>query len=239
MTLYEKVKQELLDDIACGTWPPGVALPSEANLAQRFQVSVATIRAAISELVTSHVLVRKQGKGTFVTTYELNRERYHFLNVYNPAGIPVVPQREVISMRKVRPTRREIEILHLQDRCRGNVYKLFAKLKVDEDVVAVMTIILPEWIFEGPDITAFSDSSENIYAIYQAKFGVTVIRMEETVSSNLAGSKVAKHLGSMPSEPCLGLERVSFTFNDIPVEIRQRTFSSTYKFCFKERKLNT
>ena len=64
--LYRQVKRQLINDIQSGSAAPGAALPNEKDLAQRFQVSVGTVRRAVDELVAEHVLLRQQGRGTFV-----------------------------------------------------------------------------------------------------------------------------------------------------------------------------
>ena len=74
--LYRDVKQKLVADIVSGAVPPGGGLPSETELAKRFGVSIGTIRRAVDEMVAEHVLVRQQGRGTFVG--KLDKERFMF-----------------------------------------------------------------------------------------------------------------------------------------------------------------
>src|SRR5512145_3175741 len=67
--LYKQVVRLLMRSLEAGEWKSGVALPSEMELAQRFGVSQGTVRKAIDELVGDNLLVRRQGKGTFVATH--------------------------------------------------------------------------------------------------------------------------------------------------------------------------
>jgi DNA-binding FadR family transcriptional regulator len=55
--------------LQAGEWKPGEAIPSELDLAARFKVSQGTVRKAIDELAAENLLVRRQGKGTFVATH--------------------------------------------------------------------------------------------------------------------------------------------------------------------------
>ena len=66
--LYRQVRHLLLESLRRGEWMPGTAIPSETELAVRFQVSQGTVRKAIDELASENLLVRRQGKGTFVAT---------------------------------------------------------------------------------------------------------------------------------------------------------------------------
>jgi GntR family transcriptional regulator len=71
--LYKEVRNLLTQGLAQGEWKPGEALPSESKLAQRFHVSIGTIRHAIDELVAEQILVRHQGRGPFVATHTPKR----------------------------------------------------------------------------------------------------------------------------------------------------------------------
>ena len=62
-----------------GEWKPGELIPSEIDLAARFQVSQGTVRKAVDELAAEHLLLRR--KGTFVATHHEARVRYRFLRL--------------------------------------------------------------------------------------------------------------------------------------------------------------
>ncbi len=65
--LARQIVQEILSGIASGTLArENGALPSEAELSQRFDVSRATIREALSQLEERGIVIRRQGVGTFV-----------------------------------------------------------------------------------------------------------------------------------------------------------------------------
>lgn len=64
--LYEQLRLALRDDILSGVYPPGAQMPSEIELGERYQVSRITVRRAVQELSEEGLLMRIQGKGTFV-----------------------------------------------------------------------------------------------------------------------------------------------------------------------------
>jgi DNA-binding transcriptional regulator YhcF (GntR family) len=84
--LYLQVKRALLQRIEARHWPPGQALPNERDLAGELQVSIGTLRRAVDELVHEHVLVRRQGKGTFVATHAEQHVQYRFLKLQPDNG---------------------------------------------------------------------------------------------------------------------------------------------------------
>lgn len=67
--LYRQIKELLVQSLDRGEWKPGELIPSEIDLAARFQVSQGTVRKAVDELAAEHLLLRRQGKGTFVATH--------------------------------------------------------------------------------------------------------------------------------------------------------------------------
>ena len=84
--LYRQIKTLLLQSLETGEWRPGEAIPSEADLAVRFGVSQGTVRKAIDELATDNLVVRRQGKGTFVATHDDPRAFFRFLRLVPLAG---------------------------------------------------------------------------------------------------------------------------------------------------------
>ena len=100
--LYRDVKRLLVQSIAAGEWPPGVALPSEARLAERYQVSIGTLRKAIDELVAERVVVRQQGRGTFVATHGSSRLLFHFFHIVPRGGEKQYPRTRTLAFRRSR-----------------------------------------------------------------------------------------------------------------------------------------
>jgi GntR family transcriptional regulator len=67
--LYRQIKNLMLNALESAEWRPGQAIPSEQELALRFNVSQGTVRKAIDEMAAENLLVRKQGKGTYVASH--------------------------------------------------------------------------------------------------------------------------------------------------------------------------
>src|SRR4029077_13524263 len=84
--LYEQIKILLTQSLVAGEWKPGESIPSEMELAARFRVSQGTVRKAIDELAAENLVVRRQGKGTFVATHAEQHVRYRFLKLMPDSG---------------------------------------------------------------------------------------------------------------------------------------------------------
>jgi DNA-binding GntR family transcriptional regulator len=78
LPLYHQVAGILRQRIEDGVYPVGGKLLSEDELAAEFEVSRATIRQAVGELVIEGLVVRKQGRGTFVEARDPSVLRQRF-----------------------------------------------------------------------------------------------------------------------------------------------------------------
>jgi len=105
--LYQQIKVLLLQSLQSGEWKSGAAIPSEQDLALRFKVSQGTVRKAIDELATENLLIRRQGKGTFVATHAEHHVQYRFLKLFPDNGDPNSEgpaQRRIIDCKRSRAT---------------------------------------------------------------------------------------------------------------------------------------
>ena len=100
--LYQQIKALLVQGLQAGEWLPGQAIPSEVELAARFRVSQGTVRKAIDEMATDNVLVRRQGKGTFVATHAEQATQFRFLRLVADDGSAPQLQRRLLECRRMR-----------------------------------------------------------------------------------------------------------------------------------------
>src|SRR5918992_6270745 len=128
--LYKEVKLRLTRDLAAGEWKAGEAIPSETRLAERFNVSIGTIRKAIDELVAERILLRQQGRGTFVATHTEDRTLFYFFHIVGKDGSRELPVTELLSFRKARANALEAE--HLAIDTGSPVFRVQNVLKLGE-----------------------------------------------------------------------------------------------------------
>ena len=103
--LYQQIKGLILQGLQSGEWKPGEGIPSEMELAARYRVSQGTVRKAIDELASNNLLVRRQGKGTFVATHAEQQVQYRFLKLMPDMGQPKrdgPAQRKIIDCKRLR-----------------------------------------------------------------------------------------------------------------------------------------
>src|SRR5215470_1934958 len=99
--LYLQLRDLLVASLEADEWRPGEAIPSETELAARFGVSQGTVRKAIDALAASNLVVRRQGKGTFVATHtEEKTSLFRFLRIRRNDGQDEYPGSRLVDVRR-------------------------------------------------------------------------------------------------------------------------------------------
>lgn len=225
--LYKQVGDRILQCLADSEWKPGEQLPTESQLAERFGVAVFTIRAGIGDLVAANILVRKQGKGTFVARHSRLRQRYQFSHIHDTNGEQILPGRELLAFGKATATDEEAARLALPRDGKPAIYRLKMLSVEDGKAVATIDIALPARMFSSLTASAIRNAQENLYAAYQDECGVNVIRIEERIHAGLATAGEARALKLRAASPVLRVERIAYTYRNLPVEFRMRVFDAT------------
>jgi len=228
--LYQQIKLLITRSLQDGEWKPGEAIPAETDLAARYRVSQGTVRKAIDELATDNLVVRRQGKGTFVATHAEEQIQYRFLRLAPEDAKPRGMERHFIDCKRIRapaPIARALELKGAE-----GAILVRRTLAQDERPVVLDEIWLPALLFKGLTAERLSDYVGPMYGLFEAEFGVRMIRAEEKIRAVAADATTAEVLAVAPGTPLLSVERLSFTYGDKPVELRRglyRTDSHYYR----------
>lgn len=218
MPLYRAVERSLLGAIEQAHFRPGDALPSEAELAAVFGVSVGTVRKAVDELAAEHVVVRRQGRGTFVATHNAGRLMFQFFHVERSDGLRELPEVDLLSFQRARAGDDAAQALRLQP---GEpVIEVENALRLQGRAVIHDRLFLPAAVFRGLSEKRLRDRPGTIYQFYQAEFGITVLRAAERARAVAAERASARALGVAVGSPLIEVRRTALSFNDRPVEYR-------------------
>jgi GntR family transcriptional regulator len=226
--LYRLVKRALLRLLESGRYGPGQALPSEAEISTTLGVSIGTLRKAVDELVHEHVLVRRQGKGTFVAMHSSDRFLFQFFHV-EPRDTSDIDEREypvVHTLRFERLRADELEAQALHIKAGEPVFRIFNRLRLQERPVVFDRISISAALFKGLTEKRFIDRPSTVYNLYQTDYGITVLRAHERVRAAAASAEAASVLGLKTGQPVLEVHRVALTFGDKPVEYRVSTVNT-------------
>jgi GntR family transcriptional regulator len=217
--LYRQIKDLLVEGLERGEWKPGELIPSEIELAARFQVSQGTVRKAVDELAAENLLVRRQGKGTFVATHHEPKAQFRFLRVVPDEGEPVRPVSRFLECRRIRASSdvaRQLEI-----KAGDAVVYLRRLLTFDGAPIVLDEIWLPGTLFKGLTAERLAEYKGPLYGLFETEFGTRMIRAEEQIRAVAADVDTASLLAIEPGAPLLLVERVSYTYGERPVEVRR------------------
>jgi GntR family transcriptional regulator len=217
--LYRQIKDLLLASLQRGEWKPGELVPSELELAARFQVSQGTVRKAVDELAAENLLVRRQGKGTFVATHHEPRAQFRFLRIAPDEGEATPTRSEFLDCASTRAPADVARLLGL--RTGESVIYLRRLLRFEERPVVLDEIWLPAAIFRGLSSERLAQYRGPLYGLFETEFGTSMVRADERLKAVAASAAAAGALGVAPGTPLLLVERVSYTYGDRPVEVRR------------------
>jgi GntR family transcriptional regulator len=220
--LYQQIKALLLQSLDRGEWKPGESIPSELELAARFQVSQGTVRKAIDELAADNLLIRRQGKGTFVATHHEARVRYRFLRLAPDDGHQPVTGSTIIDCRRIKAP---ADIARLLDLRSGETVVNIRRLLTFDQIPTILDDIwLPGSAFRGLTAESLSRYRGPLYGLFETEFGVSMVRADEKIRAIVAREEQAGMLQVPLGSALLQVERVSYTYGDRPMEVRRGVY---------------
>ncbi|HSW19123.1 MAG TPA: GntR family transcriptional regulator [Ramlibacter sp.] len=231
--LYQQIKGLILQSLQAGEWKPGEAIPSEMDLAARFRVSQGTVRKAIDELAAENLVVRRQGKGTFVSTHSEQQVQYRFLKLVPDSGdhgSEGPAERRILECRRVRSSADIARLLSL--RAGDPVMQVRRVLAFGGVSTILEDLWLPGVTFKGLTAAQMAEYRGPTYAMFELDFGVRMVRADEKIRAVGADAQQADLLAVAVGSPLLSVERIAFTYNDVPMELRRglyRTDSHHYR----------
>ncbi len=220
--LYQQIKALILRSLQTGEWKPAEAIPSEMELAARFRVSQGTVRKAIDELAADNLLVRRQGKGTFVATHAERHVQYRFLKLVPDNGdvnTEGPAQRSIVECKRVRSSADVARALALRS---GDAVLQVRRILSFGGVPTILEDLwLPGQAFKGLTAEQMAEYHGATYAMFELDFGIRMVRAEEKIRAVCADQEQATLLRVPTNEPLLSVERTAYTYNDTPMELRR------------------
>jgi GntR family transcriptional regulator len=216
--LYKDVKRQLMEALTRGEWKPGEAIPSERRIAERFGISIGTVRKAIDELVAENILIRQQGRGTFVATHTRDRLLFYFFHIVPEQGPKEYPEVELLSFVRAKAERGVADRLQIE--AGDPVLRIRNALRLAGKRMIIDDITVSAQRFPGLSEKRFRERPSTIYNLYQDFYGISVVRSSERLRAVAADAEIAQLLGIAPGAPLLQIRRIALAYNDLPVEFR-------------------
>ena len=219
LPLYRQIKALLVQRLQQGEWKPGELIPSELDLAARFQVSQGTVRKAVDELAAENLLVRRQGKGTYVASHHEPRAQFRFLRLVPDRGEAAASSSDFLECRRIKAPVDVARQLGL--RGADAVIYIRRLLSMGGAPLVLDDIWLPAALFRGLTPERLSEYRGPLYGLFESQFGTRMIRADERIRAVAAADDVAALLSVPPGSPLLLVDRVTYTYRDQPVEVRR------------------
>ena len=173
-------------------------------------------------MATENLLVRRQGKGTFVATHAERTVQYRFLKLFPDSkslGDEGPAQRLIIECKRGRASAEVAKALQIKTS--DTVLQVRRVLSFLDVPTILEDIWLPATHFKGLTIERLRASEGPMYALFESEFGMRMVRAEEKIKAVLPVADQAELLQTESESPLLSVERVSYTYNDLPMELRR------------------
>ena len=215
--LYLQVKQQLIEKMIAGDWPPGALLPSETQLGAQMGVSQGTVRKALDALAAENIVVRHQGRGTFVAEHDHKRTLFQFFKIVDEDGEKRFPETVFSRLNLVTASAVERKAFGLGPN--SKVWHLYRHRALKGKVTLTERISLAAERF--PKLDAHVPLPNNVYQLYERSYGTTISRAVEKLRAVRAGKEDAEALGCAEGDPILQIDREAHSLNDTLAELRR------------------
>ena len=214
--LYAQVRDELIERIRSGVWKPGQLIPNEFEIAGEFGVSQGTARKAIEGLASERLVLRRQGRGTFVVEHTPSHVLFRFFNIMDDANAPITPDSTEVRAEIVPATPDERARLDLG--ADDEVIRI-ARIRTREAKPFIAeTISLPAKLFPGlVDLPAIPNT---LYDLFQKSYGILMMRTDDRLTAVAADAEAASKLPVAVGAPLLRIDRIAYALDDRPIEWR-------------------
>jgi len=209
--LYLQLKEKLLEDIKLN-YKPNDMIPPEGKLEKHYEVSRITVRKAIEELEKDNIVIKRQGKGTYV------QEEKKIL--YDANSIGSLTQRLSKQQHLLTTQSISFEIIENDDflkktlNCEKQLCIKRTRL-LDEVPFALMTNYFD--INTVPDIDT-KLNLESLYAFLKEEYNIEFDNAEEVVEALAATSEEAIKLDIKEGAPLLSLKRLAYAKSSSVIE---------------------
>ncbi|QGZ30401.1 GntR family transcriptional regulator [Stutzerimonas stutzeri] len=218
LPLYQRLREEMLARIASGEWTPGAPIPTEAELTRHYGVAIGTVRKAVDTLVNEGLLLRSQGRGTFVRRPNFDASLARFFRQVNASGGREIPTSRILSRTLQTPTQTVTTALELTD---GEQVIHMQRLRMVEGrTLFHEDIWLPAARFGALleiDVERFG---ELLYPFYEKQCGQCIASAKETLTVGAADSAMASTLSIKEGAPVVTIERTALGYDRSPLEYR-------------------
>ncbi|MFD0917781.1 GntR family transcriptional regulator [Pseudahrensia aquimaris] len=218
--LYARVKGALVERLISGQWKPGAMLPSEFAIAAELGVSQGTVRKSLDEMTAQGLLVRRQGKGTFVAEAADTEILFRFYRLTRDEDegrtATRFPDSRYLAQFQNTANEEERRIFNLPHSAK--VWRIDRTRHDGAQTLLWERITLPCTLFEG--LSETTELPNNVYRFYAKNFGHIVSHVNEKLKAVALREDIAPHLGLEKGTPVLEVDRRAIALDGQTIEWR-------------------
>lgn len=220
--LYAQLSFALVERLKEGKWRAGDALPNEAELSREYNLSQGTVRKALDWMEENRLIVRHQGRGTFVCDPASDEIHRLYERLCDSGGAPVAMLPDGMTTSEAEASDHECRRLGLRP---GAKVRRTKRVRSISDAPCIIeTSVVPAALFPLPE--AEITSCDTLLDLAK-RCGVLLGKGEERITAVAATDEAAAALACEPGEPLLHLDRVVYTLDMQPAEWRTALCRST------------
>lgn len=207
LSLYYQLKRIIIDMIEKRELVESDKLPTEKELCERYDISRATVRQALTELENEDYIYKIQGKGTYVSPAKFQQDLLKFYSFTDEMKkIGKHPSSKVLDFKICKAYAKIAENLEVKEGV--NVYQ-FTRLRLaDEEPMMLETTYIPYSLFKG--ITKNDLETLPLYFILINRYNMVFSRAEESFRATLIKEEEADILNYIKGGPAILLERITY-----------------------------
>lgn len=214
VSLYAQIREELRSELE--RMDSGDPIPTEAELEQKYGASRITIRRAVEELVAEGLLLRQQGRGTFVQkpklTHELGLISSWTDQLKRLGFLPKTAKRK-ITIEKPQAYVAEALSLSLGE----DVIRIQRVRLANREPISYMINYLPARLV--PDFRKRISTEESVYEFLENEYGLMPAVAVDTVGTRFASEEESEALRVQRKTPVLSVRRLTYLEDGAPLEL--------------------
>ena len=213
--LYIQIAGSLLTQIETGELAPDERLPSERKLSQRLNVSRMTLRAALGELDSKGLLVRRPGDGTYIAKPKIERHADKLV----PFTLSMQKRGYITSAKLIVFEQRLADVSvaqHLKIPVSTPVFFCQRLRLINQEPVMLENCTMPVALFQ--DFGKYDLEGRSLYEIMETEYGVAAHHSEQSLEAVVAADYEAETLHIEPGAPLMLERRLGYEENNRPFE---------------------
>ncbi|MDB5982994.1 MAG: mngR [Pseudomonas sp.] len=234
LPLYQRLRDQLAEQIANNRWRPGEAIPTEAALSSEYCLSTGTVRKAIDMLVADNILERQQGRGTFIRRPQFQSSLFRFFRFQTASGERQIPESRILSMEPMAAPAAVAQMLGLPPG--SPVIRMLRLRLLDAQPVLAEEIWLSRIQFHALLEIDMDQQGPLLYPIYEEFCNQVVAYAEETLTADAVDEVNARLLHIPVNSPVVVIERLARNYAGQPLEWRRsRGHASHFRYSVEIR----